>query len=228
MSEKEALRHKYAAVHPPLQHQGRLAETLRQLPIYQQATRLFLSPSQSLSQLRINALLDGKEIILPGPGLKEGFYLLTPFSIPLRELSFAVSLKGIASYGTLQQLSHLGAHPIELLLTEALAVDTSGGRLGDGSGFFDLSCAILAHLGGLAENVAALALLENDGWAEAPLPLDPWDVTMQGIISPMGFQPLQNDFRAGEIIWDALPARWIRKMTPLWKIRQQMAGWSDL
>ncbi|MFA6499857.1 MAG: hypothetical protein WCV64_11075, partial [Desulfurivibrionaceae bacterium] len=57
---------------------GKSAELVRRLERYRDAKRIFVGPTVRLQQLRINALTDGKELLVPGPGLKEGFYLLAP------------------------------------------------------------------------------------------------------------------------------------------------------
>ena len=199
----------------PLAGQGKIAEAIRRLDAYRQCRQIFVSPAPDLAQIRINALLDGKELIVPGPGLKEGFYRLRPYVVPFTKLALAVSLKGLPIHGQLVMHQDLPRLAISLLITEALAVDSQGHRLGDGSGFFDLACALLKRCGALAETPTIWAV----GVAPQPedLPFDPWDVTMHGLIGAQGgifFSP------AGEppdIDWQSLPKQRIKKMTPLWK-----------
>jgi 5-formyltetrahydrofolate cyclo-ligase len=194
---------------------GRIAEAVRKLAPYRQCRQLFISPAPILSQVRINALLDGKELIVPGPGLKEGFYLLRPLSIPFAKLPLAVSMKGIPSHGKLVYHQDLAKLSIELLITEALAVDAHGNRLGDGGGFFDLAWAILHECGALAETATV--------WAAAvahqpdELPVDPWDVRMDGLVGPEGEIAFPPAERRPVIDWQQLPKQRIKKITPLWK-----------
>lgn len=194
---------------------GKVAEAVRRLPEYRQSRQLFISPAPALAQLRINALLDGKELIMPGPGLKEGFYRLRPFLLPFAKLSLAVSLKGVPSHGQLVYHQDLAGLAIDLLLTEALAVDGQGHRLGDGSGFFDLACAILNHCQALTATPVIWAV--GGAMAAAQLPVDPWDVRVHGLIGPQGgtFFPHRDPLPA--IDWQQLTMPRIKKMTPLWK-----------
>ncbi|MDA8160207.1 MAG: hypothetical protein M0T76_05745 [Desulfobacteraceae bacterium] len=195
--------------------EGRRAEALRRLAVYRQSRRLFVSPAAELTQIRINALLDGKELIMPGPGLKEGFYLVRPFSVPFPRLKLAVSLKGVALCGRLLRHEELPGLGIDLLLTEALAVDEQGGRLGDGSGFFDLAAAILNQSGALSPEAQVWAA----GTRHRPpaLPRDPWDVPMHGLIEAEEVLVFPTAGVMPGIYWQYLPAARIRRLTPLWR-----------
>jgi 5-formyltetrahydrofolate cyclo-ligase len=199
---------------------GKIAEAVRRLDAYRQCQQIFVSPAPSLTQIRINALLDGKKLLVPSPGLKEGFYLLLPYVVPFPKLSLAVSLKGMPMHGQLLRHQDLSQFAISLLITEALAVDNQGHRLGDGNGFFDLACAILKQCGALAEtpSVWATGIAPQ---AES-LPFDTWDVTMHGLIGPQGgsfFLPRQD---LPDIDWQLLPKQRIKKITPLWKEWEKM------
>ena len=83
----------------PIAGQGKIAEAIRRQDAYRQCRQIFVSPSPDLAQIRINALLDGKELVVSGPGLKEGFYQLRPYVVPFPKLAFAVSLKGLPVHG---------------------------------------------------------------------------------------------------------------------------------
>jgi len=200
---------------PDLLGAGKIAEALRRLEAYRQCRQLFVSPAPALAQIRINALLDGKELIVPGPGLKEGFYLLRPFQVPFTKLSLAVSLKGLPLHGQLLRHQELGQYAIELLVTEALAIDARGNRLGDGNGFFDLACAILNQCGALVE--APLMLAAGGVRELEALPVDPWDVRLHALLGPQGAKFFAPGTGLPGIDWRQLSMQRIKKMTPLWK-----------
>lgn len=194
---------------------GRTAEALRRLDAYRRSRHVFIEPSPALAQMRINALLDGKELIVPGPGLREGFYCLKPFSVPFPKLSLAVSLKGVPVYGQLLPHQALARLEIGVMVAEALAVDGRGFRLGDGSGFFDLACAILSHCGALAEGALAVAaaVAHRPEW----LPADSWDVRMDGVLGPQGLDLFSHEEEHLAIDWGQLTMQRIKKITPLWQ-----------
>ena len=194
---------------------GKIAEAVRRIEAYRQCRQLFVAPAPALAQIRINALLDGKELIVPGPSLKEGFYLLRPFQVPFTKLGLAVSLKGLPLHGQLLGHQEVSQLAIELLVTDALAVDARGNCLGDGNGFFDLACAILNQCGALVEApliLAAGVILEPES-----LPVDSWDVRVHALIGPQGGKFFSPGICLPDIDWQQLSRQRIKKMTPLWK-----------
>lgn len=194
---------------------GQMAERVRRLPAYRRCQRVFVSPALELAQVRINALLDGKELIMPGPGLKDGFYRLPPYRLPFAKLALAVSLKGLPQHGQLLPHEALAGLEVGMLFTEALAVDSQGQRLGDGSGFFDLGCALLHQCGALVSGVEVWAAAVR-GRVEA-LPVDPWDVPMHGLVSAREEVIFPAPALLPLIDWRQLNEQRIRKIGPLWK-----------
>ncbi|MCD6388982.1 MAG: hypothetical protein J7L69_06185, partial [Desulfobulbaceae bacterium] len=155
--------------------------------------------------------------IMPSPALKEGFFLCRPGNIPFAKRSFAVSFKGLTKFGERLVLDDFTGFEIGLFVTDALAWDQSGNRLGDGMGFFDLSWALLTTLGAVSDRVAVLGV---GGRAQCVdlLPVDPWDVKMDGLVTEDGIDVFANDQIEGVLFWEKLPAKRIRKMSLLWKL----------
>ncbi|MFH7320781.1 5-formyltetrahydrofolate cyclo-ligase [Desulfurivibrio sp. D14AmB] len=197
-----------------------MAEALRSLPGYKGRRRLFVGPTPRLKQLRINTLLDGKELLMPSPGLRDGFYLFRPFTIPFVKLPLAVTHKGMPHFArklTTGQLAGLG---VDLLVDEVLAVDRHGRVLGDGQGYFDLSLAILAATGALAGDyqvVAVAAPLEPG----LTLPADPWDLQADYLLNGQGLEryPRAQGESPPKIFWEQLSPTRIKRITPLWQLR---------
>ncbi|MEA3546123.1 MAG: 5-formyltetrahydrofolate cyclo-ligase [Thermodesulfobacteriota bacterium] len=221
MASKSVLREKLAVGVsdrlPERSEWGRIAERLRRTEAYRQAHWVFVGPADILSQIRINVLMDGKELIMPSPALKEGFFLCRPSDIPFARRSFAVSFKGLAQFGYKIGLDDFTGLDIGLFVADTLAWDQSGNRLGDGMGFFDLSWALLKTLGAMSDRGAVLGV---GGRAQCVdlLPVDPWDVKMDGMITEDGIDVFANDQIKGVLFWEQLPAKRIRKMSLLWKL----------
>ncbi len=222
--EKAKLRALFAASHQKTIFslpQGKIAEQLRRADIYREAKQLFVSPHQVLDQIRINALLDGKELIMPGPGLQEGFYRVRPYRIPFRDIPYGVSFKGLSKYAQNLATNELSDLHIQLMVTDALAIDSFGRRLGDGHGFFDLSCSLLSQCGALAQEVTILAAVAEEQIQTESLPLDPWDVMIDGILLANGIRFFAKRSSSGQgILWDFLDMKRIRKIKPLWELYQ--------
>lgn len=204
---------------PPAQW-GKAAERLRGLVQYRQAKQIFVAPSDPLKQIRINALLDGQVLIMPGPGLKEGFFMCPPHSVPFKSLGHAVTYKGMPKFFKRLQWSELSGLAIDMAVTDAVAIDFKGGRLGDGKGFFDLAFAVLASLSSQTAQASLFAVVGKGQLLDVPLPRNPWDMRMDGVVTAEEvLQFTDAEARpAPAIYWDALPLKRIRKVSPLWEM----------
>jgi 5-formyltetrahydrofolate cyclo-ligase len=219
---REGLRTSFIPRRLTRQEGNKAAEHLRRLDFYRQAKRVFASPAPELIQARVNTLADGKELVMPAPGLKEGFYLLTPYVLPFRELTFAVTLKGLLQYGRRLERQRFSGLGLDLMLTAAVAVDRGGGRLGEGQGFFDLACAALYELGAVTSRNQIVGVVAEGQIVPYNLPLEPWDVRLNGLLTPSGYQETAGPAKTQPVIyWEAIPLKRVRKMTPVWQVYQK-------
>ena len=221
MNSKESLRQRlqHNPVSPAIGG-GKVAEQLRRQDLYRQARTVFATPAPFLRQIRINCLVDNKQLVLPTPGLKDGFFRIIPHTVPFRQLGTALTESGLRRFG--RRLEPGEKYGIDLLLTGALAVDRAGGRLGNGTGYFDLSCALLSAYGWLAENHQILAVVDRLQQVTEPLPREPWDVTMTGVLTAAGCYLLHDQGRREyPIFWQQLGTDRIKKITPLWQLRNK-------
>ena len=200
---------------------GKAAENLRKLQPYRDASTVFASPDASLLQTRINCLMDGKNLLMPGPSLRNGFYLLKTRTIPVPELSSAVTYKGLEKSGQLLSNDEIKKLSIDLLLTDAVAVDRQGTRLGDAKGFVDLSFGILSELGSIHPDATILAVVSEGQITNITLPREKWDVKMNGAVTPAGSVEFDINQVEGKIHWEALSKERIKKISPLWKLSQK-------
>ncbi|MBU3936782.1 MAG: 5-formyltetrahydrofolate cyclo-ligase, partial [Proteobacteria bacterium] len=99
----------------------------------------------------------------------------------------------------------------------------TGYFVGEGKGFFDLAVAILAELKGLSTDVEAYGLGEHEQLLGQEIEHYDWDVRLNGFITQDGIS-LNNAGSHAErkILWDMLPPKRIRKITPLWKLSMQI------
>jgi 5-formyltetrahydrofolate cyclo-ligase len=224
MKQKKSVRsewlEKISEKKPP-PHWGKTAEKLRKLGTYRDAATVFATPHESLHQARINCLTDGKNLLMPGPSVREGFFLLRAHSIPFKDISVAVTYKGLEKYGQLLKGSSISKLPADLLLTDSLAIDLEGGRIGDGYGFFDLCCAILQELDGLGHDAGILTFIREEQISQEILPQDPWDIKMTGAITQTSILQFDPPNPKPEIFWDALPNDRIKRIDPLWKLSKE-------
>ena len=197
---------------------GKIAERLRGLQPYRDAATVFSTPHESLHQARINCLVDGKSLIMPGPSIREGFFLLAPHSIPFKNISVAVTYKGLKKYGQILKGSSISQLSVGLILTDSLAVDLAGGRIGDGYGYFDLCCALLKELDAIGPDADIFTFIEEEQISREILPQDRWDIKMTGAVTPDQILQFEPSDQKPQIFWDALPHDRIKRIDPLWKL----------
>ncbi|MFO7760709.1 MAG: 5-formyltetrahydrofolate cyclo-ligase [Thermodesulfobacteriota bacterium] len=221
--DKNRLRNELSASVTNLRQAGKVAQQLRSCPSYRRAERIFVSPAKDLKQIRINCLVDGKELIMPGPALKDGLYGFQPYFVNFTDLEYAVTFNGLKKYGKLLDLSK--TLPVDLFLTDGFALSCEGSRLGDGNGFFDLAFAVLAwSYPGNADSKVGMVCNEEQV-ISMPISTAPWDVDADFYISSEGQRDLipakgrsRSEREAGPIFWQHLSYQRIKKVSPLWKI----------
>jgi 5-formyltetrahydrofolate cyclo-ligase len=198
---------------------GKLAETLRRAHVYREAKQIFGDPGPLLAQIRVNSLLDGKQLIMPSPGLRDGYYLLEPYVISFRDLSYATTFKGLAKFGRRLSDSDQKGLAVDLFITAPQAIGRKGGWVGDGLGFFDLTVAAFAAIGGISR-AASVCIAAGPGTLfDDDFSLDPWDVEADWLLTENGL--VETGVKRQDwppVFWDRLPKRRIRKITPLWKL----------
>ncbi|MBU0681158.1 MAG: 5-formyltetrahydrofolate cyclo-ligase [Proteobacteria bacterium] len=219
-NDKNSIRQQIQDAPYPSLNPGLIAECLRKQDIYRQSSLLFVSPTPQLNQIRINALIDGKTLLVPGPAIKKGFYLLKPYAISFKDLGHAVSLKGIESFGKLLSSAALTKLHVDLAITDCLAVAADGGRLGLGTGFFDLAMAILSDLGAVNTETRFGAVGVDEQLLSADLPQESWDVRLHFFLASSGFTLFPQDAQKVQVFWDVLEKKRIRKIEPLWHLYQ--------
>jgi len=227
MKDKDSARSAWCstlATNSTAPHWGKAAQKLRGLQQYRDAATIFATPGESLHQARINCLVDGKNLIMPAPSIREGFFLLTAHTVPFKDLAVAVTYKGLEKHGKLLKPDTVSGLTVGLLLTDSLAVDLDGGRIGDGNGFFDLSSALLQELGALQPDWTALTIIREEQISSDPLPQDTWDIKIAGAITPVMIHTIETPPQKPQISWDVLPRDRIKKIDPLWKLHTKREG----
>lgn len=163
---------------------NRAAERLRRQPEYLRANLLAVMPDPALLQVRINALQDGKVLLVATPGLKQGLVRVTGQDVPLPLRSR--ELRGGALFKAGKPLRLPGARlgKVGLMVGAVVAVDGQGGTLGDGRGLLDLFCALLLSLGAAGPRTPLAVLAAEEQVASEALPQEPWDRGADLIVTP--------------------------------------------
>ena len=108
------------------------AEMLRNTEEWQNSEVIFSSPDSAQIKVREFALLDKKLLIMASPRLKDGFFLIDPYSVRGNEKT-ASTINGAFKFG-----KKIHEFPkIDMIVEGSVAVDKSGNRLGKGGGYGD-------------------------------------------------------------------------------------------
>ena len=204
---------------PTFPDQNKAAERLRGLAVYRQAKTIMVPPDQAQLQVRINALLDGKRLIMATPGLREGFYLLEKGNIKVKDWRTAARSSGVQRFGRQLKTTRSEIGEIDLLATGAVAVGMQGERIGKGSGYFDLEYMILREIGSVTEATPICALVDDPQVLEQ-VPMEAKDVAVDFVITPTRIIAIERTLeRPAQIPWDGLHERHIKSMRPLRELR---------
>lgn len=87
----------------------------------------------------------------------------------------------------------IAAEKLELVITPLVSFDLQGHRLGTGGGYYDRTFAFLHNRAKTNPTVIGLAYAAQQ--AES-LPVDPWDITLDGIVTEQGVRLLACEDQA--------------------------------
>lgn len=122
-----------------------------------------------------------------------GYELITPVTLDDRDLDwvpYGADLPAAVERTQLteqQKATLLGPDAVAdagLLFVPGVAVDPQGTRLGRGGGSYDRALARVT------EGTPIVVILHEDEVVPGPLPADPHDVPVTGVLTPSGHQPL--------------------------------------
>jgi 5-formyltetrahydrofolate cyclo-ligase len=206
---------------PTFPGQNKASERLRGLAVYRQARTIMVPPDQAQLQVRINALLDGKRLIMATPGLRDGFYLLEKENIKVKDWRSAARSSGVHRFGQRLKTTRSEIGEVDLLATGAVAVGLQGERIGKGSGYFDLEYMILREIGSVTEATPICALVDDCQVLEQ-VPMEAKDVAVDFIVTPTRIITVERILmRPAKITWDELHERHIKGMRPLRELTKQ-------
>lgn len=217
---------------PPLPPHGRIpnfacsraaAERLFGTPEWRRARVVKVNPDSPQRPVRLEALREGKLLIMPTPRLRRGFLLLDPARIPARSYPTASTIRGAFRWGLLlSRLADLERLPrLDLIVEGSVAVDLWGGRLGKGEGYGELEYAILAELGKVGEDTPIATTVHDVQVVGERLPQDPWDVPIDIIATPTRLIRIEErPTRPPGILWDLLLEEKLREIPLLSEIKR--------
>jgi len=197
------------------------ARRLSRLHPFAEAGVLKINPDSPQRPVRYWALSSGKRVVMPTPRIRKGFLLLDPSNIPRTALSYASTIKGAFRYGTMVKPWNLPK--IDAAVVGSVAVDTEGRRIGKGEGYSEIEFGILVEVGVLEKDAPIATTVHDVQVLPPPLPTDPWDVSVDYVVTPTRVIKADNrPPRPEGILWDLMPEKKIEEIPLLKELRSRL------
>lgn len=199
----------------------RAARLLVQLTIWRRAKAVKFDLAAPLLPLRRAALIEGKIIYLPLPGLRAERCFLEVDPARLGPNAWrAASLRGALRHG--RPVAPQELRPIDLVLVGSLAVSRQGARLGRGSGTSDLEYALLRRAGKVREYTPIATTVHPLQLVDERIAMRAHDVPVDYLVTPDQILAAPSLYpRPRGIVWDLLPDDRIRTIPALRKTRRE-------
>lgn len=202
---------------------------LIQLPAYTNSDVLFITPDNCLEDLRLQALRDGKTILMTTYGIRRGFWVLDPRGIPRDDYRFAAMLDGMERHGRPVSLADITATGwrIPFMVTGTGAINFRGVRFGKGHGFFDLEWAMLYVLGVVDQETVAAAVVHDCQMLEEELHPEVFDTVCDVVVTPTRTIEVKGVRKPTcGILWPVLQPRMIDSIPPLQELKAMDGSFS--
>ena len=202
----------------------RCADRLAELPAYEAASAVFVTPDDSTDHIRRRTLEDGKVLVVSTFGITDGFRLIDPTDLPEGGPEQASNLTWIHDVAPLVSLSSLSGIGISLLVTGAGAVVDGGIRLGKGHGYFDLEWAMLSEIGALAEEPTVVGVVHDCQRLAVDVMTADHDVPLDSVVTPSGVEHFDVSRGPGRVLWGQLAMAKAMTMPPVVELALHRAG----
>jgi len=160
-------------------------DAITTLDLWKDSRLIFITPDNSLTKLREKAILDAKRFVMTTYGIKRGFLLIEPNTIPDGQARFASTLYGAELFGkkiSLKDLREL--ERISLVITGAAAVTMDGIRFGKGHGYFDIEWGIFTSLNLVDEKSKVITVVHDCQLTGEDVKPSSYDTVTDYIVTP--------------------------------------------
>jgi len=196
------------------------AKRLQGMSIFKQADVIKVNPDSPQKYVRYLVLVEGKRLVMPTPRISKGFLLLDPKRIPSNRFNEASTIRGAFKYGTYVHPKNLPG--IDLMVTGSVVVDLWGNRLGKGEGYSELEFGILRTYGKVVDETPIVTTVHDIQIVNIKIPRDPWDFTVDYIITPTRVIKTLERYRPEGILWELLSDEKLREIPLLRRIKEEL------
>lgn len=192
-------------------------DRLTQLPAYQSSTLVFVTPDNSMTELRRRLIIEGKPLVMSTYNMQRGFLYLAPGVVPPEAAVFAAWLDGMEHFARpvdLAELTRIGR--FDFLATGASAVTLDGIRFGKGHTYFDMEWGMFTDLGLVDEATPVAAVVHDVQVVDDQLSPSATDIQVNYIATPQHLHRVERSGRRPRgIRWDLMSEREIAETPPL-------------
>lgn len=193
------------------------ATRISMMPEYNDAKVLFITPDNSLTNIRKLALMEGKKYVMTTYGIRRGFLFFEGGQVRKTKADFMATLDGAEIFGrrlSLKELSDLKR--IDMLVTGAAAVTMDGIRLGKGHGFFDVEWGIFTDLKMIDDKTITVTVVDDTQIVDYHFQPSEYDTITDYIITPTRMIKVKPRYkRPAGIHWDTLKRELYDTIPPL-------------
>lgn len=184
---------------------------------YRDAKTIFIAPDNCIERLRMQALRDGKKVLMTTYSIKRGFWLLDPTVIDPSQYEYASMLDGMERIGRPVSLDEIEAGPtVDYLVTGTGAINHEGVRFGKGHGFFDAEWGMLYTLGRITKKTPAAAVVHDCQLLDEKLYPDVFDTVVDVVFTPTRTIEVTDPQKPTcGILWDRLDSHMFETIPPL-------------
>lgn len=184
---------------------------------YRDAKIIFIAPDNCIERLRLQALRDGKTVLMTTYSIKRGFWLLDPAEIAPELYPYAAMLDGMERLARPVSLDEIEALPsVDYMVTGTGAINHEGVRFGKGHGFFDAEWGILFTLGKISKDTPAAAVVHDCQMLDEKLYPDTFDTVADVVFTPTRTIEVVNPQKPTcGILWDRLDQHMFDTIPPL-------------
>lgn len=192
-------------------------DRLSALADYRSSRLVFVTPDNSMTELRRRLILAGKPMVMSTYNMQRGFLYLAPGVVPPEAAVFAAWLDGMEHFARpvgLAELTHIGR--FDFLATGASAVTVDGIRFGKGHTYFDIEWGMFTDLGLVDESTPVAAIVHDVQVVDDQLSVSATDIQVDYIATPAQLRSIERRSRRPRgIRWDLMTEREIADTSPL-------------
>jgi 5-formyltetrahydrofolate cyclo-ligase len=188
---------------------------------YRDSEFVFITPDNCLDRLRLQALKDGKTVLMTTYSIKRGFWLLEPSVIAPELYLYASTLDGMERVAKPVDLEAIRQMPaIDYMVTGTGAINMEGVRFGKGHGFFDAEWGMLYQLGRISTATPTAAVVHDCQVLDETLMPDVFDTVSDVVFTPTRTIEVSNPHKPTcGILWDRLDPHMYETIPPLQQLK---------